>query len=213
MFPSLFNQDEDNEVLEYILRNEKSLKKDFNAKLITLEKTLEVIFEGVKEAKKQKIKPVEYIWNMAGYINICSFDLAVAGEALMFEKDPWKRRYFSRMAAVNIYEASLDLPNMAGKEYRLEVQKLPEGKQFLDALGVKIKKIGKFKSNHAAWLKDIRLCCSAHRDQQLGEQLRIVFEIEPTKALKIMAEFDSLLNELGVIIQSGMELLPKKVHV
>ena len=80
-------------------------------------------------------------------------------------------------------------------------------------MGVKIKKIGKFKSNHASWLKDIRLCCSAHRDQQLAEQLRIVFEIEPTKVLKIMAEFDILLNELGVIIQSGMELLPERTYV
>ncbi len=120
MFPSLFDDSsEDSELETLIFKNEKSLRKKFNSKFTTLEKTLEVIAVGVKEAKKQKLRPAIHIWNIAGYINTCSFDLAVSGEALMFERDPWKKRYFSRMIAINIYEATKDIPNMAGKEFRV----------------------------------------------------------------------------------------------
>lgn len=210
MFPSLFDHSkEDGDVIKYIAENEAYLRKAFSDKLVKLEKTLEVIAAGTKEAEKQNLKPVAQIWNISGYINTCSLDLAVTGEALMFEADPWKRRYYARMGAVNVYEASLDIPKMVGKEFRSMTLTLPGGDQFLEELSKKIKKFNNFRSHHASWLKDIRVCCAAHRDQQLSEQLRIVFEIGPTKTLKIMAEFDSLLNELGALFQTGMHLLPK----
>lgn len=211
MFESLFDHSkEDKDLNSLISQNEKKLRKDFHNKLITLEKTLEVIAAGLKEAKKQKLRNVELIWNAAGYINTCSFDLAVTGEALMFEKDAWKRRYYSRMAAVNIFEASLDIPKITGKEFRAEVSQLSGGSEFIEELDSKLKKINKFKTNNSAWLKDVRVCCAAHRDNDLSEQLRVIFEISPTKVLKVMAEFDALLNELGPTLQKGMNLLPEK---
>lgn len=104
MFDSLFDHsNEDQNLFIYISKNEKQLRADFQNKLILPEKTLEVIAAGLKEAKKQKLSNVEKIWNVAGYVNTCSFDLAVAGEALMFEQNSWKRRYYSRIAAINIY--------------------------------------------------------------------------------------------------------------
>lgn len=212
-FDSVFDHsNEDQELIALISQNEKQLKDDFRSKLITLEKTLEIIAAGLKEARAQKLHNLEMIWNAAGYVNTCSFDLAVTGEALMFEEDSWKRRYFSRMAAVNIYEASLDLPKITGRKFRFEVSKLPGGTEFVDELGVKLKKINKFRINNAAWLKDIRVCCAAHRDNDLSEQLRVVFEISPTKVLKVAAEFDALLNELGSVLQKGMNILPGKSH-
>lgn len=78
-------------------------------------------------------------------------------------------------------------------------------------MDAKLKKFNKFRTNNAAWLKDIRVCFAAHRDNDLGEQLRVVFEISPTKVLKVMAEFDALLNELGSILQKGLNLLPEKI--
>lgn len=213
MFDSLFDHsNEDQELIAFIERNEERLRELFRNKLITLEKTLEVIAAGLKEAKKQKLHNIELIWNAAGYVNTCSFDLAVTGEALMFERDAWKRRYYSRMAAVNIYEASLDLLKITGKEFRSEICGLPGGSGFVEELGNKLKKVNKFRANNSAWLKDVRVCCAAHRDNNLSEQLRVVFEISPTKVLKVMAEFDALLNELGPIFQKGMNLLPAKIH-
>lgn len=210
MFPDLYADNEDKDVIDFIKRNERSLRDSWKHKLKVLEGTLQVVAEGVKEANRQKLKPVELIWNLAGYVNAVAFDLAVTGELLMFERDQWKRRCFARMAAVNVYESSLDLPNMTGKEFRKEVLALPDSENFLELLGLKIKKIGKFKVSHQSWLKEIRLFCAAHRDQQLGNQLRVVFEISPTKVLRVMAEFDGLLVELGQVLQDGMKLLPKK---
>ncbi|MHB8151201.1 MAG: hypothetical protein ACYDIB_13685, partial [Desulfobulbia bacterium] len=212
MFPSLFDlSSEDKEVNGFILENRDSLAIQFSKKRVKLEKTLEVIAAGVRETQKQRVLPMEHIWNAAGYINTCSFDLAVAGEALILEDDYWKRRYFSRMAAINIYEASIDIPNIVGKEFRTEVARLPDGEGFLKGLGQEIKKLHTFRAAHALWLKDIRVCCAAHRDKALREQLRIVFEISPTKVLRVMAEFDALLNELGALFQQGMELMPEHV--
>ena len=214
IFYSLFDHlSEDQQVNQFIYQNEERLREDFLKKFITLEKTLEVISARLREAKKQNLYNVELIWNAAGYINTCSFDLAVAGEALMFERDAWKRRYYSRMAAVNIYEASLDIPKIVGKEFRYEVCKLPRGSEFIEELGSTLKKFNKFRINNSAWLKDVRVCCAAHRDKDISEQLRVIFEISPTKVLKIMAEFDALLNELGSIFQKGMNLLPEKNYV
>lgn len=211
MFPSLFdNTNEDKNIIQYISHNQESLKIDIKNKLTTLEKTLEVIAAGVKEAKRKNLPAVEKIWNMAGYINTCSLDLAVVGEALMFETDSWKKRYYARMGAVNMYEATVDIPKMIGKDFRSMVLTLPDGDKFIEHLTKKLKNLNNFKVNHALWLKDIRVCCAAHRDQQLSEQLRIVFEISPTKVLTLIAEFDSLLNELGVSFQIGMKLLPAK---
>ena len=210
MFPSLFDKNEDVNVLDYINTNEKMLRKTFSDKLETLEKTLEVMSAGVSETKRQKNKPLEYVWNLAGYVNSTSFDLAVTGEALMFEKNQWKKRYYARMAAVNIYEACLDIPNMTGKEFRKEASKLEGGDDFLVSLGSKVKKIRKFQSEHAAWLKNIRLCCAAHREQDLSKQLEVVFNISPTKVLEIMAEFDALLNEIGKISEVGINLIPTR---
>jgi len=208
MFPSLYDQNENSDVDNYINDNQQSLRLRFSSKIETIEKTLEVVYAGVLEAKKQKNKPCEHTWNFAGYINIVSLDLAVAGEALMFEKNQWKKRYHSRMASVNIYEACLDIPNMTGKDFRSEVAKLHGGDEFLKSLGQVTKKIKKFQSDNAAWLKKIRLCCSAHRNQNLDTQLKVVFNISPTKALKLMADFDVLLNEFGKVSQIGISLLP-----
>lgn len=212
MFPPLYKEKEDEEMIAFIKANESSLKASWKGKHETLERTLEVIVEGVKEARRQKIKSVELIWNLAGYINTVSFDLAVTGELLMFESDSWKRRYFARMTAVNIFEASLDLSNMAGKELRKEASSLTGGDDFIKDLSVNLKKLSKFKADNSGWLKEIRLYCAAHRDQNLGEQLRVVSEISPTKVMSVMAEFDAILNELGGVLQKGMNLLPSKIN-
>ena len=210
MFPPLFDDNEDQEVLDYIHKNEKMLRKTFNEKLETLEKTLEVMVAGVNEAKRQKLKSLECVWNFSGYINSTSFDLAVTGEALMFESNQWKKRYYGRMASVNIFEACLDIPNMTGKAFRKEASKLQGGEEFLVLLGSKIKKLKKFQSENSAWLKKVRLYCAAHREQDLSKQLDVMFNMSPTKILKIMAEFDALLNEFGEVTQVGINLLPSR---
>ena len=74
------------------------------------------------------------------------------------------------MAAINMYEASNDIPKMTGKEFRLQAKSLLDGNDFIETLGKEVKKINTFKSNNASWLKYIRLYCAAHRDQGLGEK-------------------------------------------
>lgn len=102
---------------------------------------------------------------------------------------------------------------MVGKTFRLSALSLPGGDEFIKLIGQNIKKLTKFKNDYAPLLKDIRIAFAAHRDNDLSQQLRIVYELNPNKVALLMAEFDSILNELGSTLQKGMNLLPSKGHI
>ncbi|WP_020674483.1 hypothetical protein [Geopsychrobacter electrodiphilus] len=204
---------EADELYALINQNAAKLKKDWKGKLETLEKTLQVIASGRETAEKLSLPDVEKIWNVSGYINVCSFDLAIIGEKLMFEPDMWQKRFYARHAAVILYEASQDLPKIINKEFRESVLKMFPEEQILEEINPVIKEINKFKKENHHQLKDIRIVCSAHRHNELDEQLRIVFNLQPVEILKLCGEFDRLLCQLGGVLQIALVEATNKINL
>jgi hypothetical protein len=123
--------------------------------------------------------------------------MSVVGELLMFEEEEWKSRYHVRSACVLIYEALADLPNVLGGKYRREVLRLPTGQALLNEIALAQKAFSKLRGEQSAGLKEIRSYVGAHRDNSAWEQLRVIFDLQPSKVLRLSAEFDAALNLLG----------------
>ncbi|MFA0251145.1 hypothetical protein AB4480_16805 [Vibrio sp. 10N.261.45.A4] len=207
MIPKIYCEIEDQNLIEFINENDTEFRSDFKVQFDSLEKKLELISFALQATSEMDRPHLYKIWNLLGYINTCLFDLAVTAESIMFESNQWKKRYHSRMAVLNMYEASLDVPNMFGKDFRLSLKGVDGGESFLVSLGVVIKRFNKFKSDNAAWLKNIRLNMAAHRDQILDEQLAVVFTIDPMNILKSMTEFSLVLKDLEETLNKGTHLV------
>lgn len=96
-FPSLYGPDSDHsqELERLIDANRSKLLESWRDKQAVLEKSLEGIKAVKALAVSQSRSDVALMANVMGYVNVCSFDLAVLGELLVFERDPWKRRTIS----------------------------------------------------------------------------------------------------------------------
>ncbi|MDF4588337.1 hypothetical protein P3544_19455 [Vibrio parahaemolyticus] len=207
MFPNIYSEIKDRELASFIADNIGDFKSDFEFEFDSLERKLGMISLALNTAKEINKAHLNNTWNLLGYVNTCLFDLAVTSEAIMFESDPWKKRYHARMAILNMYEAAQDLPNMFGKGFRDSFDGVNGGQEFLLSLGRAVKKVNKFKSTNAVSLKSVRLNMAAHRDQNLDEQLKVVFNIDPIEVLKLMTEFGLIIKELEQSLNNGVHLV------
>ncbi|EON88747.1 hypothetical protein [Plesiomonas shigelloides] len=197
--------------MAFIEANKDEFSSDFKCEFSIVEQKLELISTALMYTTD--IKPHLFnTWNCLGYVNTCLLDLSVAAEQIIFNSDPWKKRYHARMAALNIYEASLDIPNMFGKEFRLSFKSVDRGEIFLKSLGLEVKKANKFKSEHASKLKNVRLNMAAHREQKMSEQLKIIFNLDPIEMLKLITEFSIILQDLELVLTKGTKLVKSSIQ-
>ena len=177
------------------------LRAQFNDKFEKLEQMLPVIHSVQETAKAKGLTHLDLIWNVSGYICVCIFDLGITLYPLISEGGEWRRRVQARQAAIILYEAAKDIPQMLGGAFRESISSIPECAALLPALNDAIRPINSFWAKHREGLKLIRVKAAAHRDQDLGELMAVILSFDPDRILELGMELDRHLNGLSQVLQ------------
>lgn len=192
------------EFSKFIKENEKTLKRDFEKKFETLTTTLHVIYSGFNTCKERKYIHNIQFWNIAGYINICYYDLAVVIYHIFFEEYEWHRNFYARQGILIVYEALNDIPEFM-KDYRASLSLLSNGKEFNEELNIIMKDFNSFKKSNIDKLREIRNTVGGHKDKSLSVQMEHIFAVNWVDILeKYFKPFDELLLKLGQFTQKVM---------
>ncbi len=186
-------------------RNVKQGRKDlvsaFSKNFDTQSKTLSKLIEGLNHADYNKFKDTKLIWNLAGFINIISYDLKIVGRDLTFAETQWEKRYYARQASLLIYEAINDLFDLLGKDFKsILINKLDTNE--IDAILLEVRKdLNLYKSKYFDSLKEIRNNSIAHRENDIFKQMEIILNMSWCDSVEMVTSFDKILNKLGVVMQ------------
>jgi hypothetical protein len=175
-------------------------RKSFEDGFIERYKVLNSNIELTKKIKEQAFQKNSnenvIIWNLFGFLNILEYDLTSVGYNLVFENKPWQKVYYARQVSLIIYEAFIDIPQVLGKNYKQIFKGFDNAQPYIDVLNGYKKELEALNKQNIKYLKDIRMNVSAHRDQDIDNQLEVIGAIDPYKIIKIMYEFEKVLRRI-----------------
>jgi hypothetical protein len=184
-----------------IQRQKKDFYSTFRKNFETQEKTLDIFINGINHARHNGFEDTKFIWNIAGFINIISFDLKVVGQDLMLAENEWQKRYYARQACLIIYESLNDFFDLLGKDFKMIVSaKICDSKVEEELLTIR-KELNSFKSEHFNKLQEIRNIAIAHRDNDSMIQINTIVSICWSDTLMLVTGYDKILNKLGQLFQ------------
>jgi hypothetical protein len=163
----------------------------------TQEQTLDAIITGLRHTQLNNFEDSKLIWNIAGYVNIISYDLKIITRDLTFSRNEWQKRHYSRQACLIIYESIDDIFKLLGKEFvdltknRLDITELE-----VDLKNIR-KDLNNFKKGYSEKLNIIRNVSIAHRDNEVLKQIEIIQQINWSDSIGMIMQYDVILNNLG----------------
>lgn len=183
-------------------KGRKAMLSDFDKNYQTQEQTLDLIANGIRHADFNGFQDNKLIWNIAGYINIISYDLKVITRDLTFSRNDWQKRLYARQASLIIYEAVTDLFNLLGKDFKDLTKNRLDITEFEPALKDVRKNLNEFKTTYSEKLYTIRNVATAHRDNEVLKQLEIIHKINWSETLGIISKFDGIINNLAKVVMA-----------
>ncbi len=188
--------------LERKVKNgKKSLQKTFAQNFDTQSKTLDQFIKGINHARFNNFGNTKVIWNIAGFINIISFDLKIVSRDLTISETQWEKRYYIRQASLLIYEAINDIFDLLGKDFKQILIKELDTKDIDDKLIDVRKELNTYKTQYFETLKEIRNNSIAHRDNDIFKQIEIIENLSWSDSIEMVTGFDKILSQLGAVMQ------------
>ena len=161
-----------------------------------LEKTIESIRNQHKNAKDKGMEHYERIYNVSLYLLIFEYDIAILRNDALFSIRRWKKGFVARQMAILLYEASQDIPNLLGKEFRISLQEIGATDDELKEFNTVTKAINKFKNDHRDMLQKLRNFAGAHRDKEAALQLKIIEEVDLLSVMELAGDFYESIRDL-----------------
>jgi hypothetical protein len=109
--------------------------------------------------------------------------------------------------AVLIYEASHDLLELLGKDFRSTLETFPLTENDWRNLNEITKALNQFKKENRIFLKNIRNFSAAHREQDAIKQLEIIEKVELLEIVKVGGEFYKAIRPLIDFITRVMTMM------
>ena len=128
-------------------------------------------------------------YNLGLYILLLDMDWSILNWDMMHATNEWRRKFVARQMAVFLYEASEDITQLLGRDYREALKSLGIGENLLQELGQVSKQLSRFKKTNEDFLKRIRQFVGAHRDHDAAAQLDILDSLEPLKVYALAGDF------------------------
>ena len=188
--------------MQSVLKKGKAqLLRAFETGYLTQEDTLDVFMHSVDHCTLNGFDEDKIIWNAAAFINILSLDLKHIVADLLLSEGDWKKRLHARHASMLMYESTIDLFSLMGKDFKHIIRKLSN----FESIGSRLKEVRQqlnlFKTNHETSLHKIRNNATAHRDQDVKLQFETITQISWFAVFQQARELDGILNTLGPIMQ------------
>lgn len=192
----------DKELEDLISKDRINLMATYDANFQEQEQTFSFIVHSIKHAEFNNFNDNKLIWNIAGFINIISYDLKIIVRDLIFAQTEWQKRHYARQACLIIYESVDSLFELLGKDFK----ELTKNRLNISELEEILKDIRKdlnlFKTTNSKKLHEIRNVAIAHRDNEVLRQVEIIQQINWHETIQMILKFDNILNKLGSFSQS-----------
>lgn len=172
----------------HIIRERKRLK--------VLDETISNVRKEYERAIANKMPHYERIYNVGLYVLLLEYDIAMLRNDALFAIGPWKKHFVARQLASLLYEASQDMPELLGKEFRASLKTLPLSDEEWENFRKITKRFNDFKLKNRIILNEIRNFVSAHRDKSAANQFKVLEKIDLLSLLKISGDFYVPMREL-----------------
>ncbi|TCC99535.1 hypothetical protein [Pedobacter hiemivivus] len=192
---------EENEMQTVIQNGKAELLDTFEKGFQTQEDTLDIFMDSVDHCTLNGFDDDKIIWNAAAFINIVSLDLKHIVADLLLSEGNWKKRVHARHASMLIYESTIDLFSLMGKDFKHIIRKLSNYESIESQLKEVRQQMNQFKTTHEKTLNEIRNVATAHRDQNVKLQFDTITQLSWFAVYKQAKELDEILNKLGPILQ------------
>ncbi len=196
-----YNKNKIDTDLEKLIADDKAnMAATYEKNFQTQEQTLGLIVSSLRHSDFNNFKDSKTIWNIAGYVNIISYDLKIITRDLTFSQNEWQKRHYARQACLIIYESIDDLFKLLGKEFidltknRLDITELQT-----DLKEIR-QELNTFKSGYSEKLNEIRNVSIAHRDNEVLKQIELIQQINWSDAIGMIMQYDVILNKLGAFL-------------
>ena len=180
-----------------ISKERENLMFIFDTNFQTQEQTFSLIIDSIRHAKFNNFHDNKLIWNIAGFINIISYDLKIIGRDLTFAQTEWQKRHYARQAYLIIYESVDSLFELLGKDFKDLTHNRLNISEFDEILKDIRKDLNLFKTTYKDKLYEIRNVAIAHRDIEVIKQVEIIQQINWHETIQTISQFDNILNKLG----------------
>lgn len=193
---------------EGLIENLNDLDSSFNQLYKELEHKINTVSTIVKLAdeKGEEWNNIKYIWNLAGFILMTSLDLKICCESLIKYHGFGKQELQYKNLCVIIYETSEDIEQIMGRQFFEICDKINISEVAINNLKTSKKSLSRFKKEHQKSLKEIRTLIGAHRDHDFLEQLKSYESFSSTAFIKVVLQFDEILNRIA----SNLQLIMKE---
>lgn len=185
-------------------KNKNSMLVDYEKNYDIQEKNLNLISDSIRYAESKNFQDIKLVWNIAGYINIISYDLKIITRDLTFSRNDWQKRFYARQASLIIYEAINDLFKLLGKDFVELTKNRLDISEFQDDLKNVRKDLNIFKETYSEKLETIRNVATAHRDKDVLKQIETIRQINWAESLQMITKFDGIINNLAKVIMKAI---------
>lgn len=155
-------------------------------------------FIPIMEKQKNAFADNLNIWNTMWHIQMASIEMKEYTKRLTSQTEEWQQRDTIKLAYVSIYETSKKI-----EDYTSKIMKFLN-KEFCEYDSTEFKDVRKrlttFRESNKTELKYIRNTVAAHRDEDICLQIETIEGIHLSEALKLIVEYGSIVNQLGMIM-------------
>ena len=161
-----------------------------------LESAITTVREQHKKTTEYGMEHYTRIYNVGLYLLLFEYDIAILKNDALFSIRKWKKKFVARQMAIQLYEASHDIPNLLGKEFRNSLSKIQLSDSELIEFNSITKEFNNFKNSHREILNKLRNHVGAHRSKDAAKQLDILDEVSLIQLMEYTGEFYEPLGEL-----------------
>lgn len=198
------NIDEEKTLYSLINSSWDTLEKQFIKTKNNLIEMIELTKRVIEDAENKNWMDIKEIWNTIGNILYISYDFKLIIEQLCKKTEKDIETLFLRFACIHLYESSKNITDLLGSNFSKEVVKIGVSNEIISELSEIRKKLHGFFEEHKDDFGLIRNTISAHRDKQFLTFYDIFTSLENIPIMRIVFEFDNLLNEAGIVVGAIM---------
>lgn len=189
-------------VLYYLMtRNHRNALRSERKHSIYRDSAIEAVRQLLQSAAKNCLPHVKTVSNLSLYLLLMDRDFSILKvDMIAATFDGRRLNFIARQMAVMIYEATDDLKEMLGKDFRSSLTVLKTPQADLEELNRIHSRICCFANDHNKLLNKLRNVAAAHRDKDAMTFLQVCESLEPSEIFELGGDFYDIMNELITLL-------------
>lgn len=140
------------------------------------------------------------VFNVALYLLLLDQDLADFTDYIVHSTGDRKRAFIAKHEAVLLHEASEDITQLIGREFREAIKSLGISEDQLNRLNNASSDINNFWQNNRAFLSNIRNMVAAHREQNALRYIENFEQLKPLEVMKYAVDLSERIEKLVSVL-------------